>query len=89
MILLIGAALVFAVICVIMVSVFFLPILLIGAALVFAVICVIIVSIFCDADLTTLLYEKYGRNVGEELRGKVVWITGASSGKNTRKSVLQ
>ena len=63
-------------------------ILLIGAALVIAVICVIIVSIFFDADLTTLLYEKYGRNVREELRGKVVWITGASSG-NTRKSVLQ
>ena len=56
-------------------------ILLIGAALVFAVICVIIVSVFFDADLTTLLYEKYGRNVGKELRGKVVWITGASAGK--------
>jgi len=55
-------------------------ILLIGSALFFAVICVIIVSIFFDADLTTLLYEKYGRNVGEELRGKVVWITGASAG---------
>ena len=61
-------------------------ILLIGSALVFAVICVIIVSIFFDADLTTLLYEKYGRNVGEELRGKVVWITGASAG-NTIKCV--
>ena len=63
-------------------------ILLIGSALVFAVICVIIVSIFFDADLTTLLYEKFGRNVGEELRGKVVWITGASAGITT-KSVLQ
>ena len=63
-------------------------ILLIGSALFFAVICVIIVSIFFDADLTTLLYEKYGRNVGEELRGKVVWITGASAG-NTKKCVLQ
>ena len=59
-------------------------ILLIGAALVIAVICVIIVSIFFDADLTTLLYEKFGRNVSKELRGKVVWITGASAG-NTRK----
>ena len=55
-------------------------ILLIGSALAFAVICVIIVSIFYDADLTTLMYEKYGKNVGEELRGKVVWITGASAG---------
>jgi len=55
-------------------------ILIIGAALVFAFICVIIVSVFFDADLTTLLYEKYGRNAGEELRGKVVWITGASTG---------
>ena len=62
-------------------------ILLIGSALVFAVICVIIVSIFFDADLTTLLYDKYGRNVGEELRGKVVWITGASAGNS--KCVLQ
>ena len=39
------------------------------------------------ADLTTLLYDKYGRNVGEELRGKVVWITGASAGNS--KCVLQ
>ena len=63
-------------------------ILFIGAAVVFALICVIIVSIFFDADLTTLLYEKYGRNIREELRGKVVWITGASSG-NTRMCVLK
>ena len=59
-----------------------------GAAFVVAFICVVIVSVFFDADLTTLLYEKYGRNVGEELRGKVVWITGASSGEPIMKSVL-
>ena len=66
-------------------------ILLVGAALVLAVICVVIVSVFFDADLTTLLFEKYGRNVGEELRGKVVWITGASSGQPIpiMKCVLQ
>ena len=64
-------------------------ILLVGAALVLAVICVAIVSVFFDADLTTLLYEKYGRNVGEELRGKVVWITGASSGEPIIKFVWQ
>lgn len=62
-------------------------ILLIGATLVIAVICVVIVSIFFDADFTTLLYEKYGKNVGEELRGKVVWITGASSGEPIIKCV--
>ncbi|XP_067141928.1 dehydrogenase/reductase SDR family member 7 [Centruroides vittatus] len=32
-----------------------------------------------DADLTLLFYEKYGKSV-DSLKGKVVWITGASSG---------
>ena len=33
-----------------------------------------------DADFTVLFYEKFGRSSSEELRGKVVWITGASCG---------
>ena len=49
--------------------------------MVIAFICVFIVSVFFDADMTTLLYEKYGKNVGEDLKGKVIWITGASTGE--------
>ena len=55
-------------------------ILLIGTACVLTVLLVLIVSIFCDADVTTLLYEKYGKDLKKELQGKVVWITGASTG---------
>ena len=55
--------------------------LIIGSAMVIAFICVFIVSVFFDADMTTLLYEKYGRNIGEDLKGKVIWITGASTGE--------
>lgn len=32
-----------------------------------------------DADLTTLYYEKFGQSP-TSLRGKVIWVTGASSG---------
>jgi len=33
-----------------------------------------------DADMTTIFYEKYGKNLNEFYNGKVVWITGASTG---------
>lgn len=33
-----------------------------------------------DCDLTLAFYEKFGKKPSEEFRGKVVWITGASSG---------
>ena len=55
---------------------------LIGSICIVAVILVAIVSIFGDADLTTLFYEKYGKDLKKELSGKVVWITGASTGRS-------
>ncbi len=33
-----------------------------------------------DCDLTLDFYERWGRQPSKKLRGKVVWITGASSG---------
>ena len=33
-----------------------------------------------DADLVLMIYEAIGENPAVALRGKVVWITGASSG---------
>ena len=33
-----------------------------------------------DCDLTLWLYSKLGRSPAKALKGKVVWITGASSG---------
>jgi len=54
--------------------------LLIGTACVISVLLVLIISIFCDADITTLFYEKYGKDLKKELQEKVVWITGASTG---------
>lgn len=36
--------------------------------------------LFSDTDLTLSFYEKFGANPSAELRGKVVWLTGASSG---------
>ena len=33
-----------------------------------------------DCDLTLGFYEKFGRNPSKAFMGKVVWITGASSG---------
>ncbi|KAL9982697.1 hypothetical protein ACROYT_G004773 [Oculina patagonica] len=35
---------------------------------------------FQDGDFTLLIYEKIGQDPAVALRGKVVWITGASSG---------
>ncbi|CAD5123147.1 DgyrCDS11517 [Dimorphilus gyrociliatus] len=37
------------------------------------------VFLFADADLLTLYYERFGLKA-DSLRGKVIWITGASSG---------
>ena len=55
-------------------------IILIGLAVVVAVILVTVVSVFGDADTTTLYYEKYGVDLKNSLKNKVVWITGASTG---------
>jgi len=41
---------------------------------------VIIFSFLYDADMTTIFSERFGKDVSAELRGKVVWITGASTG---------
>ena len=35
---------------------------------------------FSDADLTLQFCTRFGKKPANELRGKVVWITGASSG---------
>ena len=35
---------------------------------------------FQDADLTLLFYRTFGQNPTTTLHGKVVWVTGASSG---------
>jgi len=54
--------------------------LIIGSICIVAVILVAIVSIFGDADITTLFYEKYGKDLKKVLSGKVVSIIGASTG---------
>ena len=54
---------------------------LIGLAVIVTLVLVIITSIFADADLSTIYYEHFGKNVSKELEGKVVWITGASAGQ--------
>jgi len=45
-----------------------------------SVIGVLIFSLLFDADLTTIVYEKFGCDVSKELNAKVIWITGASTG---------
>ena len=42
-------------------------------------VCFLLVK-FQDADFPLMIYEVLGENPGVALRGKVVWITGASSG---------
>ena len=43
--------------------------------------CLQLVRIFLsDCDLVLSLYERWGKRPEAELRGKVVWVTGASSG---------
>ena len=51
---------------------------LVGGVLVFVVFLVILLK--SDCDLSLRAYEKLGKNPSKTLRGKVVWITGASSG---------
>ena len=53
---------------------------LIGLLAVLTVLLTLIFSLLADADLTTLLSERFGADVGGQLAGKVVWITGASTG---------
>ena len=50
-----------------------LTILLVSGLLVFAI-------LRSDCDLTLAFYEKYGKKPSKVFIGKVVWITGASSG---------
>jgi len=47
---------------------------------IFIFILVIVFSFLYDADMTTILCEKFGKDVAKEMAGKVVWITGASTG---------
>ena len=61
---------------------------LIGTVCVLSVLLVLIISLFCDADVTTLVYEKWGRNLKNGLQGKVVWITGASTGSIERNEAV-
>ena len=42
-------------------------------------VCVLLVK-YQDADFVLMIYELIGENPAVALRGKVVWITGASSG---------
>ena len=53
---------------------------LIGLLAVLTVVLVLIFSLLSDADLTTVLSERFGADVAAQLAGKVVWITGASTG---------
>ena len=48
-------------------------------AIVFPLVCFLLVK-FQDGDFALLFYEKIGQDPAAALRGKVVWITGASSG---------
>ena len=61
---------------------------LIGTACVLSVLLVLIISLFCDADVTTLVYEKWGKDLRNEVKGKVVWITGASTGNIERNEAV-
>lgn len=40
----------------------------------------LVAVILLDADITTILYDKFGGDLTKQLGGKVVWITGASTG---------
>ena len=48
-------------------------------AVLFPFVCFLLVK-FQDADFLLMIYEVFGENPAVALRGKVVWITGASSG---------
>ena len=48
---------------------------LIGLFSVLTVLLVLVFSLLSDADLTTVLSERFGADVGSQLAGKVVWVT--------------
>jgi len=48
-------------------------------AVLFPLVCFLLVK-FQDADFLLMIYDVLGENPAVALRGKVVWITGASSG---------
>ena len=48
-------------------------------AVLFPLVCFLLVK-YQDADFVLMIYELIGENPAVALRGKVVWITGASSG---------
>ena len=53
---------------------------LIGLLTVLTVLLVLVFSLLSDADLTTVLSERFGADVSGQLAGKVIWVTGASTG---------
>ena len=52
---------------------------LLTAALLVPLVCILFFK-YQDGDFTLMIYEKIGKDPSVALRGKVVWITGASSG---------
>ena len=49
------------------------------AAILLPLVCLLLFK-FQDGDFTLMIYEKIGQDPAVAFRGKVVWITGASSG---------
>lgn len=56
------------------------PFTVLGVIVVLTILIVVVSSLVLDADLTTIVLEKCGANVNESMKGKVVWVTGASTG---------
>lgn len=61
-------------------AVFFTIVLLLWLALLLAVGLLLVAFARSDCDLTLGFYEKFGKRPSKAFMGKVVWITGASSG---------
>ena len=53
---------------------------MVGLLVILTLLFVLIFSLVSDGDLTLLLCERLGVDVSRELGGKVVWVTGASTG---------
>ena len=53
---------------------------MVGLLVILTVLFVLVFSLVSDGDLTLLLCERLGVDVSRELGGKVVWVTGASTG---------
>ena len=53
---------------------------LVGLLVILTVVFVLAFSLLSDGDLTLLLCERLGVDVSREMGGKVVWVTGASTG---------